>query len=542
MKKLFNAMLLWAVMFSGLSSCSDEGNNIDSASPRLVLEQDSITLKIGDMSFLHYQIFDLPTDIAPNVTMQSSDKTIVSCNDYWAEDELYAHNIGQVTITVWLTAMPTVRDSCIVQVMPIEGNGITISAKNMELYAGQDSILTARIYPDDATYKEIMWSSSDEDIAIVDNGKVSALKAGNVIIYAESMDGLKASCFVTVKAPTIEISKSEMEMYVEDDSVLTVKVYPESPLYQDITWNSTDESIATVENGVVTGIKPGQTEIHAELYGGLKVSCKVTVNAPSIAFAETETTVYIGEQSILAVQVYPDNEKYRKLTWSCRDESIAHVENGVVTGLKVGETEVCVETYGGLKASCRIIVKYRPVENVYIPEFDDKSTFILGEELQLSYGVYPENAHNKQVIIKSSDESIASIDEHLIMHAHSKGSVVISIESEDGNARRDYYIEIKDITSFLEITIHKAVINIGGYYKATIGCELSNRSGHTINITSIQVVDNNWDVILTADDNYLGNLSSGSSRTLEITTYNESLQPRFIWIIEYNGESYQVIG
>ena len=349
MKKLFNAMLLWAVMFSGLSSCSDEGNNIDSASPRLVLEQDSITLKIGDMSFLHYQIFDLPTDIAPNVTMQSSDKTIVSCNDYWAEDELYAHNIGQVTITVWLTAMPTVRDSCIVQVMPIEGNGITISAKNMELYAGQDSILTARIYPVDSSYKEIMWCSSDEDIAIVDNGKVSALKAGNVIIYAESMDGLKASCFVTVKAPTIEISKSEMEMYVEDDSVLTVKVYPESPLYQDITWNSTDESIATVENGVVTGIKPGQTEIHAELYGSLKVSCKVTVNAPSIAFAETETTVYIGEQSILAVQVYPDNEKYRKLTWSCRDESIAHVENGVVTGLKVGETEVCVETYGGLK-------------------------------------------------------------------------------------------------------------------------------------------------------------------------------------------------
>ncbi len=77
--------------------------------------------------------------------------------------------------------------------------GITVSRPSLALYVGQSETITAKVEPDDAANKLITWSSSDESIAVVENGKITAIKAGTATITATSVDGnFPATCFVTV--------------------------------------------------------------------------------------------------------------------------------------------------------------------------------------------------------------------------------------------------------------------------------------------------------------------------------------------------------
>lgn len=77
--------------------------------------------------------------------------------------------------------------------------GVIISRPSLALSVGQSETITAKVEPNDAANKQIKWSSSDETIAIVENGKITAIKAGTATITATSVDGnFPASCFVTV--------------------------------------------------------------------------------------------------------------------------------------------------------------------------------------------------------------------------------------------------------------------------------------------------------------------------------------------------------
>ena len=77
--------------------------------------------------------------------------------------------------------------------------GITVSRVSLALYVGQSETITAKVEPIDAANKLVNWSSSDESIAVVENGKITAIKAGTATITATSVDGnFPATCFVTV--------------------------------------------------------------------------------------------------------------------------------------------------------------------------------------------------------------------------------------------------------------------------------------------------------------------------------------------------------
>ncbi|ERK31326.1 Ig-like domain-containing protein [Clostridium intestinale] len=92
----------------------------------------------------------------------------------------------------------------------IEGSAViaselSLNKTSLSLNIGQTEVLIATVKPDNAENKEVTWSSSDETIATVDeNGKVTAIKPGNVTITAKTTDGsnLTATCDVTVIQPS----------------------------------------------------------------------------------------------------------------------------------------------------------------------------------------------------------------------------------------------------------------------------------------------------------------------------------------------------
>ncbi len=90
--------------------------------------------------------------------------------------------------------------------------GVELNRTTLSLDAGKSETLTATVNPDNATYKGVSWSSSDESVATVDgNGTVTGKKAGTATITAVSVDGPKATCSVTVQSGAAPDPKPEPE-------------------------------------------------------------------------------------------------------------------------------------------------------------------------------------------------------------------------------------------------------------------------------------------------------------------------------------------
>ena len=146
--------------------------------------------------------------------------------------------------------------------------------------------LTATVYPENATNKDVTWSSDNENAATVDaNGKVTAVGEGEAIITATANDGsgVTASCKVTVTAkpvPVTVIALVDAKVAVGSTVQLTPKFTPADTTQTGLTWESSDETKATVdENGLVKGIAEGEVTITAtsKENQSIKASCKVTV-------------------------------------------------------------------------------------------------------------------------------------------------------------------------------------------------------------------------------------------------------------------------
>ncbi len=163
----------------------------------------------------------------------------------------------------------------------VRASAIELSESEKTVFVGDTFTITATVKPEDAFNRTVTWSSSDPSIATVDeNGTVTAIAKGEAIITAESADGVKAECKVTVekKVAAIELSESEKTVFVGDTFTITATVKPEDAFNRTVTWSSSDPSIATVdENGTVTAIAKGEAIITAESADGVKAECKVTV-------------------------------------------------------------------------------------------------------------------------------------------------------------------------------------------------------------------------------------------------------------------------
>ena len=168
--------------------------------------------------------------------------------------------------------------------------GVTLDKTTLSLEEGATGNLVATVAPSTATDKTVTFASSDEAIATVDNkGKVTAVKAGNADITVTTKDGSKtAKCTLTVTAKSIAVTgvtldKSTLSLEVGATGNLVATISPENASYKAVSFTSSDEAIATVDdNGLVTAVAAGTADITVEsLMDGSKTAvCEVTVQDP----------------------------------------------------------------------------------------------------------------------------------------------------------------------------------------------------------------------------------------------------------------------
>lgn len=224
---------------------------------------------------------------------------------------------------------------------------------------------------------------------------------------------------------------------IGETALLRATVLPEDADNKNVRWESSNEKVATVENGIVTCKGYGTAEISATTEdGGFTAVCKVTAERKeilptSITLDKADVTMNVGETTKLKADVWPTDADNKSVIWNSDNEDIAKVSSdGVVTAVKAGKTKVYATTQANnLKAECEITV-LQPVTGIEMDKASISFTYI-GEIVQLTAKLLPEDASNQNVTWESSDTKVAIVSKGKVV-CTGFGTAVIYAVSADG--------------------------------------------------------------------------------------------------------------
>ena len=303
-----------------------------------------------------------------NVTWSSDHEAIATVDQ---NGTVTARRGGQATITV-TTADGSKTATCTVRVKiqigePVQSVGL--NKTELALEVGKTGTLEAKVEPSDATNKNVTWSSSNSEVATVDNGVVTAVSAGEAIITVTTEDGAKtATCKVTVNAPQtvpvtgVTLDKTSLDLKTGDNTTLTATVNPESATNKDVTWISDKPEIAAVEGGTVTAKAAGTAIIAVTTIDGGKIAtCKVTVTPKTVPVSSIQVqgkgVIYVGDTTKLTATITPDGASNKAVTWDSQNKDIATVDQqGNVKALKVGTATITATAQDGSGISGSFVV------------------------------------------------------------------------------------------------------------------------------------------------------------------------------------------
>lgn len=164
----------------------------------------------------------------------------------------------------------------------VPATGVELDKTELTLHPTEKTALTATVTPADTT-DAVVWTSSNDAVATVKDGVVTAKSEGTATITA-TCGSVKAECAVTVLPPVpaseVTLDKTVLTLYEGDAAKLTATVMPEDTTDKTIVWTSSDDEVATVNNGTVTGLKAGTATITA-ICCSARAECAVTVKTPA---------------------------------------------------------------------------------------------------------------------------------------------------------------------------------------------------------------------------------------------------------------------
>lgn len=192
---------------------------------------------------------------------------------------------------------------------------ITLNNTALSLEEGKTAVLSANIAPAEAVNKSIKWTSNNDSVATVANGSIKAISEGTAIITAETANGLKATCVVTVfhlevLPLNITLNKTYLDLKTGDSEVLIATISPDDADNKSVSWSSSNEAVVTVANGSVKAVGEGSAVITAKTTNKLAATCTVVVTSSiieprSITLSKTDLTIEIDDLETIKATVTP---------------------------------------------------------------------------------------------------------------------------------------------------------------------------------------------------------------------------------------------
>ena len=306
----------------------------------LVIKKENYDLNRGEEAKITYFLSHENNDIG--IKFYSLNEDIASVND---EGVISANQVGETQIFV-STTDGKYADYCNIKVTTTDIDAETIVLNSTSVIGIPDETIQmeAKVYPDEATEKDVDWYIEDESVASVsDDGKVKILKKGTTTLRAMSKTGsCYAECFVEgvvgYSEDKLQISVPYIFLYENDKDVLYT-YYGDADV--SCKWESTNEEVASVDDGVITAKKAGQAIIIATAEDGTQVTSIVVVNknpdedaktdepgtgtiptetskpAENKTPAKNQTLAVKKPQKVKGIKVTKSGKKKLKVSWKC---------------------------------------------------------------------------------------------------------------------------------------------------------------------------------------------------------------------------------
>ncbi len=274
---------------------------------KVALYPNEHSMPIGETLSLQYSLSPQESNPAATISFSSDNPSVASV-------DFYGNVLGKAEGKATITATTNFKTSatCIVTVKPIDVIGIQFQVRSLTLNPGQTATLIPDIIPQNATYKVLSWTSSDDKIVSVDkNGIIKALEPGFAEIKATAKSGAFGCCYINVLPIDVEyisMDKAYLKLNVGETYLLTPTIYPENATNKHIDWQTKDPEVAIVNNdGIITAIGKGKTIISAIAHNGITGICNIEINDNSSLYEITDiseddtystftiTGIYIGE-------------------------------------------------------------------------------------------------------------------------------------------------------------------------------------------------------------------------------------------------------
>ncbi len=355
----------------------------ETAATSVTLSQKAATLYAGDQIRLGYEI--APANATkPEITWTSSAEAVATVVDGIVT--AVAPGETKIAIAIKNNAMAeAVTDTCVITVAEyVAVSGVTLSLTDTLVAKDATFTLVETIAPEGAMEVLKLWSSDNTAVATVVDGVVTAVGAGeaniSLRVKSEKSDAIyEATCKVKVMVAVnaAMINEKEVTIIEGETAPLTLQYAPKDATGLTIKWISSNEEVATVVDGVVTAVAPGEVEITVSLQNAVMAEpvvtapCKVIVEKKLIPITsvtlsvERDTLIVGNELTLEATIVAPEEAPEATITWTSDKPEVATVVDGVVTAVAEGEAIITVSVINAdmteaLTATCTIVVEKDP--------------------------------------------------------------------------------------------------------------------------------------------------------------------------------------
>lgn len=226
------------------------------------------------------------------------------------------------------------------------------------------------------------------------------------------------------------------------EAKITAKVYPVNLKDKKISWKSSNDSVAKIDNaGNIVAQNPGEVTLTAMLRNEKKsVSAKLSVRQPVTGIFMPSGTVTLykgGSGKLLNISVLPKNATNQNVKWHSKNTKVARVdESGHVKPVGIGMTEVVATTEdGNFEAKCfvNVVNEYVEVQSLALKN-DKNMTVRVGESINAIMTVLPTNARNKTLKWSTDDKKIATVSQSGKIRGVSVGEANITAQTTNGKS------------------------------------------------------------------------------------------------------------
>ncbi|MBQ7563790.1 MAG: Ig-like domain-containing protein [Lachnospiraceae bacterium] len=283
------------------ASCDIWVSDREIAATEIALDKKELTIGEGETATLSAVIS--PAD--------ATDKTVVwesSAPQYASVTNGTVTGIkaGNATISV-KNADGSLSAKCTVNVEKeeekiINVTGVSLSTTELKMTVGEERALSAAVLPANATNRNVVWSVKDQKVASVSDGLVIAKGAGTTVLTVTSEDGAKKEeCTIIVEkemeedeedvvhVKSVELDRTQAALKKGETIQLKAAVLPENSANPGVDWESSDETVATVKDGLVKAVENGTAMISAIAKdGGIRAVCSVLITDEDIQEEEPE--------------------------------------------------------------------------------------------------------------------------------------------------------------------------------------------------------------------------------------------------------------